>query len=257
MIDDPELVLWLHRTRTALSQAPELVAHMRSLMLPLDGRTERGVEQPIQRTPLLTGVVDDADGVYVLLVEWARYWFTEFREVRAPFARVRAVTDLDSPVSAPEVRVLGFHSGTTSEGSRFLTGAVSGWLSSRLDRISEHATAKTFFEDVVSSVWGLRARHGLTRFRERPVTPRRCPECGEASVGAVWTSELVTDVIVACVNCGWFLPAPTPVQVVSWLDLSSRVLRVSFECEAGEHGSCSSVGCECDCSHGATVGKVE
>ena len=257
MIDDPELVLWLHRTRTALSQAPELVAHMRSLMLPSDGRTERGVEQPIQRTPLLTGVVDDADTVYVSLLEWARYWFLEFRETRAPFARARAVTDLDSPVSAPEVKVLGFHSGTTPEGARFLTGSVAGWLSGRLERIAESGPSRVFFEDVVSSVWGLRARHGLTRFRERPVTPRRCPDCGEAAVGAVWTSDKVTDVIVGCQMCGWFLPAPTPGQVVSWLDLSARVLRVSVACEVGEHDGCRSVGCECDCSHGATVGKVE
>lgn len=257
MSDDPELIIMQHRTRTALSHAPELVAHLRAIILPSDGRTEAGVEQRIQRTPLLTGVADDADAVYVKLLEWGRFWFGTFREVQAPFARARAVTDPDSPVSAPEVKVLGFHSGTTPEGARFLVGSVAGWLSNRLDRIAEHAVAKTFFEDVTGVVWGLRARHGLTRFRERPVTPRRCPECGEASVGAVWTSERVTDVVVACVNCGWFLPAPTPVQVVSWLDLSSRVLRVSFECEAGEHGSCRSVGCECDCSHGATVGKVK
>ena len=245
-----------HRTRTALSQAPELVAHLRAVMLPSDGRTEAGVDQRIQRSPLLTSVADDADGVYGKLLEWCQVFVDKFRG-DGPLARVWAVTDGDSPASAPTVKVLGFHAGTTTEGARFLTGRAAGWLDSRLDRISELGVAKEFFEDVVSTVWGLRARHGLTRFRERPVTPRRCPDCGEAAVGAIWTSERVTDVIVACVNCGWFLPAPTPAQVVSWLDLSSRVLRVSFECESGDHEVCRSVGCECDCSHAATVGKVE
>lgn len=245
--EQAEARLRVKRCLTALGQAPGLVEHIRELVDAAD-RVERGELGDV--VPLVTADVDDADEVFVRLLEWVRYWSAELG-VREPAAVIVhwSRVDEDSRAGVPEREALGFRAGTTPAGAGLLTRLVSSWLAVRVELMVGDA-AVAFQEDVRSLVWGLRARYRLTEARERSVRPRGCPECGEAAVGATWTGAGLLDVVVGCEACGVVLPSLRASDVERWLGESVEVRRLSVECEAGEHGSCRSVGCECDCSHG-------
>lgn len=169
-----EFLLAAVRAGAALQLAPELVGHIRSKVHPSDGRTERGIEVRQERTPLLTGVVDDADEVYALLHGWVDL----FRSAGAhPTASGWRRTDRHGVES-----VIGLPAHISSAGAEAMTKVLTLWLLQRSVMIQEHPAAADFYAEVTSLIWNLRARHQLTRAREVPVAARPCPVCGEAAV---------------------------------------------------------------------------
>ncbi len=168
-----EFLLRAVRAGAALQLAPELVGHIRSKVHPSDGRTERGVEIVQERTPLLTGVVDDADEVFALL----HGWVDTFRSSAHPTASGWRRTDRHGIES-----VIGLPAHISAEGAGAMTKVLTLWLLQRTRMIQEHPAALDFYDEVTALIWDLRARHRLTSARDRQVLPRPCPVCGEFEV---------------------------------------------------------------------------
>lgn len=226
------------RARKALGQAPELAQHLRSLVQVTDGRTERGVEVEVARTPLHTGKTDDADELYVRLLEWVAYWSRLLEFQLTPTAIVAW--------SNPE-GLLGFKAGTTPGGAAMLVRLQTMWLLGKDLQIGAHPSAGAYHDDVTGMVWGFRAKYGMTPVRERLVSGRPCSTCGELAVHASWRSDEITDVEIVCERCGGVVEAPRASLIELWVqESSSRSVR-SLACLAGDHGRCEAVSCECSC----------
>jgi hypothetical protein len=206
------------QARTALGQAAELVEHIRALMVPSDGRTEPGVAVAVERTPLHTERADDADDLYVRLLEWVQFWSETLGSMPPSVAVVGwSRVDEDSPVKAPARQFLGFRAGTTPAGAGTLIRLLTMWLLSRDERLEQHESAGAFQADVTSLVWGLRAKYRLSAVHVRSVRPRLCSTCGELAVEAWWRSADPLDVVVECLHCGQQFEVGTPSQILAWI----------------------------------------
>ncbi len=188
------------RARYELLGAAELVRHVRALALPTDGRGEPGEVYRPQSSPLPVSKVDDADGAYGWMLEWAHYW-SEQLQVKLPTQAVISYT------GDPGLH-LGFRAGVTPDGAHGLTRMLAMWLLLRFDAIAEHEQGADFFETVFVMFRGLANRYpmeALEPHRQRPVDPRQCPTCGSWEVGAHWPSDdpkAVLDVEIGCGHCG-------------------------------------------------------
>jgi hypothetical protein len=218
------------RARVALGQAAEVVEHIRASLTPADGRGERGIETLLQITPLHTERTDDADEIYVRLLEWVSFWSETLGSLPPSTAIVGwSRVDEDSPARSPERQVLGFPAGTTPGGAATLVRLLVMWLLSRDERLEQHSSSGAFFEDVTQMVWGFRAKYKLSpeRVRGEPLA-RACPTCGELAVraeffgGSFRAAELRGDELAAegvevrCGHCGQSV-AVSVNQVVRWL----------------------------------------
>jgi hypothetical protein len=228
------------RAGAALQLAPELVAHIRARSHPTDGRTERGIEIAQERTPLLTGFVDDADEVYALL----HGWVDMFRG-KAPGVAWRRV-DRHGVSTA-----IGLPARISDRGAEAMTFVLATWLRQRALMIQDHPAALDFYDEVTTTIWAMRAAHQLTSARALEVHPRPCPVCGEVQVrveffgqsfeaaerrgefdpiGAGTADErrdpstragkaildAVSGVDVRCAHCGW-TAVPRVSEVIGWL----------------------------------------
>lgn len=229
------------RAHQALEQAPELVAHLRALVDAGD-RQEPGIVLPRESTPLRTEIADDADTIYAQLLDWVGYW-ADVLEKRPPTAAVVAWR-LQRDAG---VQTAGFRAGTTPEGAAMLTRLQTVWLHLHAEWISAHPSGPTFEDDVTTLIRSMRGRHRLVPVREKPVHPRVCLTCREPEVGAVWSSAVVTDVVVSCGHCGQVYPVGSSADVIRELGLPAG--RFSSACADGAHGQCESVWCGCTC-HG-------
>lgn len=185
------------RGRVALEEAPRAVEHLRGLLEPGDGRTERGVDIRYERTPLLTQVADDADETYKLLVDWTLTW-AALLNVPGPSSAIvahRNFQDSHASQGFADAEVRGFKAGTTPSGGRMLTQLLTTWLLVHSDQIRTHELADQFHDEVAAQVWRVRAGHGL--LPARPVTvglfgtdgePRKCLY-GHAEVRALFFGE--------------------------------------------------------------------
>jgi hypothetical protein len=221
------------RAMKALGAAPELVEHLRAMLTPSDGRTEGGV-LPEMRTPLLTGITDAADEVYVVLLEWVGYW-SETLDIPAPLAAVVAWRLPGGPsanIGGP--RIGGFRAGTSPTAARVRVRVLVAWLLRLEIAIARDPLGGEFFDEVSRIVWKYRASSGLTdQARSTRIwesSPRPCPDCGEISVRAEYFGEpiaapvargenLLDDVAgvqVRCMVCGW-AEQPRASKVVRWL----------------------------------------
>lgn len=232
------------RCGVALRQAPDLVEHIRSVAESAD-RVERGEKLAEESTPLVTETVDDADEVFVRLLEWVTFWAETLGASKPPIAVVWARVDEDSPAASPWSQVLGFRAGTTAAGAWALTGQLTRWLGERAGAIAGFEVADEFYRDVADLVFARRAKYRLTPVRERLVRLRGCPSCGEAAVGAVWGSSDVLDVVISCEACGAVVEVPRVSDLVRWLGADVRQPVMSEACAAGEHELCVSVNCRC------------
>jgi hypothetical protein len=242
-----EAIIRAEKTRRALSLAPDLAEHLRTLVLHSDGRTEPGAAITVERTPLLAGITDDVDALFVLLLEWVAYW-ADTLEVKPPMTAVAAWTTAGGiRREGPDVAA-GFRAGTTPERASALVWSLAFWLLVNDGEISAHPTAATYQDDVTSTVWALRAASRLTNAPVRTTSPRPCPVCGEHTVHgeffgstfdaaekrgerlSAWarrdgeTAEqalnqflaAVAGVEVRCEYCGWTADA-RPSQIARWL----------------------------------------
>lgn len=189
----------------ALTLAPSVIGHVRGLILERSSG-EAGIDVKVERTPLPTQKVDDADEAFAQLVDWVAYWAGEFKEPLPSTSRVwRAREDH-----------IGFVAGTTEEGAGMLVRLQSLWLLARHDRIAAHDSAAVYFDDVRSIVFSLRAKYPTSPRPPRLVHPRPCPTCGEAAVHAEWRSGDLLDVEIKCEVCQATIE-PTRVEIARWL----------------------------------------
>lgn len=126
------------------------------------------------------------------------------------------------------------------------------WLLGRHEQIAAHPTGATYLQDVAQFVFAINARYPSKEPRPKQVSPRPCPLCGEATVGAEWTSEDVLDVTVVCEHCGHQIDAK-PSNILKWLDVDGPTDAISTECAHGHHDACVSVGCTDVCHEHAFV----
>ncbi len=252
--EQAEARLHVDRARKALSVASAAVSHLRS-MIDAGGRTERGVEVPEAKTPLMSAMTDQADETYAVLLEWVGYFAAEFGEPSpagdAPIAwrMFQASHRSEGYADAP---IAGFKPGTTAHQARTLVSTLTGWLTGHLPRVEHHTALEAFEEEISDTIW---SAHGLARMSARTAreaSPRPCPNCGAVAVVAdyyrqplaaadrrrefdgIWNAteadrrnprsvagqtieKAVDGVGVRCQMCGW-TETPTPALIVRWLE---------------------------------------
>lgn len=189
---EAEVLEW--RCTRALREAPELVMHVRSLIVPGNGQGERGEEDPRERAPLRVTPTDTADHMFANLLLWVDYWAEQLGQA-LPLPAAAAWSNFRE--------VQGFRAGTTAEGAARLTGRVTRCLLDWSDGIARHTQGGVYHAEVVRLVGEVRGMFPLEVRPERPVSPRACPRCGEREVRADWWGVDRGDVEVRCFHCGW------------------------------------------------------
>lgn len=229
------------RARKALTSAPMLAYQLRWDATPLDGRTERGILREL-RTPMLTGVVDAADELYVELQRWVLEWAVEL-QVPSPagwsWRNIRTGSQL------------GMRADASPETALNLVTSSSAWLLWHENAIARLTGAEVYQDDVAGLVWSLRAAAGLVRPHRKSelvtIATRPCPECaldevrveyfGEPMAFAIARGERLSPtpigdeteeqaanyfasatagVTVRCAYCGW-APELKPSKIARWL----------------------------------------
>lgn len=208
----PPEVFWFWRCREALLELPDLVGHVRSLVVNSDGRGERGDVGAVivrdgvtddgtvqllglraQSAPLRVSAVDDLDEVYAQLVSWVLYWAERLGET------------IPVPVAwANDREVQGFRAGTTVGAAMLLTQSMTLWLLAHHSRIRDDEQGERYCVDFTRAVWRFRARYPVKAGRLRAPVARVCRTCGEQEVRVSWFSEQDDgEVVVRCEHCGW------------------------------------------------------
>jgi hypothetical protein len=193
------------KTRKALETAPSLVAHLRRVMMPADGRTERGEWKLYQRTPLLTGVADAADELYVVLRGWAGEWARELGEVEPVGEMWRNGQTAHASDEFKDAIALGFRAGVSDARARRLVTRAAAFLCLHENAIGLLPFAATYQDEITELIWDLRsasryvppARKGASmqdRLRDGAVVSiatRVCgnPLCGEDEVRVEYFGE--------------------------------------------------------------------
>jgi transcription elongation factor Elf1 len=211
------------RLQRALVEAPELLAHVRSIAV--SGRSERGETLGEWTAPMRITAADDVDDVYGQLIDWVM-WAAE--ELKLSPASVSVVAwSIDE-------KVHGFRAETTIEAARLLTSINTGWMLAHEAELEGWANYATFRDDVLQLLWRLRAKYPMQQRRERSTEDRECPACGDQAVSAEWFSDSMHDVEVSCAACGFELEAHVKVRIgtkrVGVLDLLDWETRENREC---------------------------
>lgn len=224
-----EALIRAEKCRRALTEAPTLVEHLRTLVLHSDGRTEPGIALRPERTPLLTGTTDAADEVFVVLLEWIEYW-SEQLAIDPPMIAIAAWRTAGGiRREGPDVPA-GFRAGTTPEMASSLVWGLAFWLLVNDDEIAAHPKAAIYHDEVSSLIWAQRAGSRLTKAPVRTTSPRPCPVCGEQTVqGEFFGSsfdaatrrgddllDAIAGVEVRCQTCLWTTKASATLMV-KWL----------------------------------------
>lgn len=231
-----EFLLRAVRAGAALQLAPELVGHIRARSHPDDGRTEAGFDLRSARTPLLTGVVDDADEVYTQLHGWVE----TFRGKRPGVAWVRR-----------DGNVIGLPAHLSDRGAQAMTYVLTAWLLQRSVWIQDQPAAGDFYDEITATIWRLRSKHQLTRAVPTQTAVRACPTCGRFEVKLEYFGQpfdaaerrgefdpvqdgtaderrdpnqpagkailnAVSGIDVRCAHCGW-VGIPKASEILRWL----------------------------------------
>ena len=195
---DPVILLSLAavRARQRLTEAPGLIAYVRTLIVPAsaqqsDGQPRGGSKEP--PAPLRVDAVDEADSVYAQLLNWVAYW-SEQLHIPAPVTATYAWSN--------DREAQGFRAGVTPEGAAGLVQNLATWLMLHQPAIELHEQAGEYLNDVAQLIRDLRGKFPRVSRGMRPVSPRPCPVCDEAAMGAEWHSDELTDFTLACAHCG-------------------------------------------------------
>jgi hypothetical protein len=195
----------------ALNDAPHLVAHIRSLIVPSVSRPSDGMPRAASKeppAPLRLEPTDDVDAVFAQLVDWVTYWAGALDRPQPPTARAGRINE------AGETQ--GLRGNITPESAEALTRILVNQLSAWEPDIHRHPAARDYYEDVTTIVRRASNRYPQAPRGQRPVSPRRCAVCDEHAVGAEWASEDARDVIVSCTNCGNVTPVNA--RILEWLE---------------------------------------
>lgn len=184
------------KTRRALEQAPSLAAFMRRQVTRTGGHTERGEWKLYQRVPLLTGIADAADELYVGLRGWSAIWAGTLG-IPGPLGEMwRNGQTAHAGDDYLDAIALGFRAGTTDERARRLVSRVASWLLWHESDIDPLHDAVNYHDEVSTLISDLRSASGYSRPARRgaPVAERirdgavispatmPCPACGELAV---------------------------------------------------------------------------
>jgi hypothetical protein len=189
------------RVARALGDAPDLMMHVRSLVIPvgaaqLGARVSGSKEPP---APLRLNPLDDADEAYAQLRMWCWTWAEKL--------------DQPSPASASVVwqnlqgEPGGFRAGVTPEGAHALTSRLTAWLVARQAQINRHPLSDDYLAEIIFTFGQMQARypHGRKeQDRTRRADARECPICHQDGVRAYWYSMLddPTGIVITCAFCG-------------------------------------------------------
>jgi uncharacterized Zn finger protein (UPF0148 family) len=220
MLSDEQVdaALLAARARRALIDAPELVAHIRTLVVPLLGGAKDGMPRAASReapAPARLDAVDVADEVYSGLIRWVVFWAAQFNRpmpiaAEVAYRREGAAlndTDIAGGLHVPHT-ALGLAAHVTPAGARALTESLTVWLLADHDVISDpdevpaHVAAE-YFTYVADVLWRARGQFPRAPRPTRGVLPRPCPACERFHLGAEWASEDPADFTIVCSFCGY------------------------------------------------------
>lgn len=198
MIEDIDARVQVARTRHLLSLAPDVAAHVLSLVAPAGGggqgvRVSGSKEIPL---PLNAKALEDANGLYSQLVNWCTS-IARSMGLRPPatvLGWMRRDVDCD-----------GFPSWAHPEDAAELVRTVAEWLSGHSEHLAGFAIGRAFFDDLRDELLGpLLGRY--PQMPRRPATAaRECPVCDRRTV-IVNFDEEGDGVMVACTFCGHEVP---------------------------------------------------
>ncbi|MEX1078898.1 MAG: hypothetical protein WED09_07305 [Homoserinimonas sp.] len=184
------------RTRKHLEQAPDLVAHMLTLVTPGGG----GGGDKVSGTrdislPLNARALEDANSVYAQLVNWSISHARALGVKPPSIALGWARRDRDCD---------GFPSWATIGDAAALTHDIADWLIIGADRIAALTVADDYYEDIRTIITPLYGRYPQAP-RRPSFASRECAVCGRKTVIVNFDDES-DDVAVACTFCGWDVP---------------------------------------------------
>lgn len=183
--------------RAKLTNAADLVAHVRGLVVP--GGAQQSDGQPRSSSteasfPLRVDPLEASDRTYAHLLNWVRFWSRELL-IQPPVTAVYAwATD-----GGPQ----GFRSTVTPLGAWGLTSSLTTWLLLYHDSIRRHPRSVEYLAEIDSVLWQLQARFPTKAPKARPVLPRPCPVCSGETMAVERRSEEVTDIALRCSYCGF------------------------------------------------------
>lgn len=185
------------RARSALRSAPDLAQYVRAIAV--GGKIETGETLREWTAPMRISASDAVDEMFSQLVDWRGRW--------------QRWTPTTEPTAQPGVwrsgdqEVIGFAAGTTPQLAQILVRHQTSWLLEHADSITRQAGAGDYQENVTGIIWALRSKFPTRGHRDREVSPRPCPICGERAVGADWFVEGdPASVRVECAMCGHRIP---------------------------------------------------
>lgn len=228
------------RARHNLQQAPQLLAHIRSQVVPSmesarGPRVSGSREAPI---PLRPDPVDDADDLYAQLVNWI-VSFARQTGVRPPASAV-AFLNLD----ADAVRLPSWARDQAS--AYTLADDLVRWYEQHETTIVSKLpplTVKAWCEDIGTIVGAFRSRYPQADRKPRQAKARECPTCGEHAMHAEFYAAGVQ---VECAHCGEIIPEDQHDQYVDWAE-KTPMRAISLACDRGKHHICGWIDCPCDC----------
>lgn len=199
------------RARKALEQAPEIVAHVRSLIGSGEAGDSGAVDVPSgledgkwvqllgireESSPLRVTAADAADALYAQLVEWVVYWADGLEGERPASTAVAWRSGRDG-------ETLGFRAGTTVSGAALLTRLQTMWLLLKHDRIVASEYGPQYVRDVTSAIWALRARFPMEDSSRGGEPVVVCQVCGLPELRVSWFHGEDRDLAtVRCDYCG-------------------------------------------------------
>lgn len=189
LAEEARLRQW--RTRSALRAAPALATHVRSIAV--SGNVERGETLREWTAPMRITAADDLDLFFAQLVDWRSYW-----QRWVPSTAMASFANRN-----PEGDVIGFAAGTTPSLAGVLVRYQTRLLLEWAEWIAERPAAELYQNDITGMVWQLSAKYPTRGGREKSVSPRVCPVCGEQGVQADWFVEGdPASVRIECALCG-------------------------------------------------------
>ncbi|MGV8912225.1 MAG: hypothetical protein ACOH14_06355 [Rhodoglobus sp.] len=184
------------RARKHLEQAPTLIGHILTLVMPAGGSggdKVSGTRDP--QMPLNAQALEDANDLYAQLVNFA-----------VSHARALGVNPPGSTLgwSRRDQDCDGLPSWATAGDAAALTNDVTQWLIAGGDRIAKLKAAGNYFDDVRNLITPLYGRYPQAE-RVPAFASRECLVCGRRTVIVNFADDS-DSVSVACAFCGWAVP---------------------------------------------------
>lgn len=229
------------RARHMLHQAPQLLAHIRSQVVPSmeSARSPRVSGTKDAPIPLRADPVNDADDLYAQVVNWvvsfARQTGTRPPAAATAFLKVQADAE-----RLPSWARDGASAYTLME------DLVRWYEQHELTIVTAlpPLTVRAWCDDIGTIIGAYRSRYPQADRPQRRAAPRECPVCGEQAVRAEYYAAGVQ---VECGHCGHVIPEAEHDKFVDWAETTSAPRALSLACDRRRHHLCGWVDCGCTC----------